>query len=202
MQYADLTSAIASYAKRGDTAALAPTWIALVEAKLNRELAVAQLLARAPLVIAAEFTPAPADFVRLRAARLLDGPYGDVRCLSIEQMNARRAEQRSGTLDSVALIGGQLCVSPVPGQSWNLELIYYAEIPPLSAAAPSNAVLAAMPDLYLFGCLAEAADFYEDDAQLQKYGARFADALKGYNEASLRAEMGFNLSPGASARAF
>jgi hypothetical protein len=201
MLYPDLLAAVASYAKRGDTGPLAPLWIALAEARLNRELRHFGGLVRASLPIAAEFTPAPADLVAPRSARLVDSPFRDVPFLTSEQMAARRAERRSGTIEAIALIAGQLCVSPAPAQASSIELIYYAALPPLSADAPANWVLGAFPDLYLWGALAEAANFYEDDEQLTKYGALFRDALEGANAASRKAEAGFNLAPQPAARA-
>ena len=201
MLYADLLSAIASYTKRSDTATLAPTWIALTEAKLNRELRHFRGLTRLATTISAEFTNAPSDLLALRSARLIDSPYWPLPCLSAEQMAGRRAEQRSGTLDSLALIGAQLCASPVPAATYNVEILYYAAIPGLSAAATSNWVLANFPALYLWGTLTEAANFYEDDDQLTKYGSLFRDALMGANAASVKAEAPFGLSPSPSVRA-
>lgn len=192
--YADLLSAIASYTKRGDTGPLAPIWIALTEAKLNRELRSYLGLTRLATTISAEFTNVPADFNSLRSARLIDSPYLPLSILTAEQMATRRSEQRSGTLDSLALLGTQLCASPIPAATYNVELLYYATIPALTSTATSNWVLTNNPDLYLWGTLAEAADYYEDDAQLSKFGSLFRDALTSANMQSVKAESSFGLS--------
>lgn len=199
--YTDLAGAVAAYTKRGDTASYLPIWLSLLEGKLNRELVTFRQLTRTTLAISAEFTAAPAGLTKLRSARLIDSPYWDIACLSGEQMSELRAEQRSGQTSSIALIAGQLCVNPVPSAVNNVELVYYSAISPLSASSATNAILTNMPDLYLFGVMAEAADFYEDDEALEKYSSRFADALLGYNQESVKAEMGFNLKPMPGVRA-
>lgn len=201
MLYADLLAAIASYTKRSDTAALAPIWITLAETRLSRELRHFRGLVRVAVAINAEFTSPPADFVALRSARLVDSPFWPLNCLNAEQMAERRAERRSGNIDSIGQLGGQLCVNPIPSASCNVELFYYAAIPALTATNTSNWVLANFPDLYLWGALAESANFYEDDESLNKYGALFRDALTGTNLASVKAESSFNLTPMPSARA-
>jgi hypothetical protein len=201
--YSDLLGAIAAYTKRGDTAQYLPTWIALTEATFNRELRHYLGLVRSDVLITQEFNAAPTDFVALRSARLLDSPYWEVRSLNADQMTELRAEQRNGPIDSISVIGGQLVVNPVPGTTGsNIELLYYQSIPPLSATSPSNWVIANFPDLYLFGVMEQAADFYEDDNQLQKYSARFNDALTGTNKASRKGEIGFNMTPFPTRRAF
>jgi hypothetical protein len=101
-----------------------------------------------------------------------------------------------------ALIAGQLCLYPAPTQAWNVELTYYAGIPALTATNTSNWLLTSFPDLYLWGALAEAWNYYEDDEQLQKAAALLKDAIDGYNEGSRASEMGFNLSPSPSVRAW
>lgn len=198
MIYADLLSAIASYTKRGDTAALAPTWVSMTEAKLSRELRHFRGLTRATLSISTEFTNVPADLIAVRSARLISSPFGDLAMLSAEQMAKRRAEQRSGTLDSLALIGTSLCANPAPSATVSVELLYYAAVLGLSGSNTSNWVLANFPDLYVWGCLAEAANFYEDDEQLSKFGALFRDALTSTNAASIKAESSFGLAPSPS----
>jgi hypothetical protein len=193
--YTDLLAAIASFSKRGDTGPLAPIWIALVETTLNRELTSYQEVKLLPMAISAEMTPLPADLSQTRSLRLLDSPYTDIGLLTEEQMNKRRQYQISGSPDVAAIIGGQLCINPVPAQTWNVELAYYANIPPLTAANPTNWVMTQAPDLYLWGCLTQAANYYEDDDQLQKFSALFKDALTGTAQQSMKIEAGFNLKP-------
>lgn len=195
MLYADLLTSTAAYTKRSDTAPLVPIWIAMTEEKLNRDLRHFLGIVRTPIVVATEYQDAPADLNQVRSARLIDAPYWQLDQLTTEQLNDRRAQRVEGTLDSICLRGSELAFSPIPAASWNVELSYYADVPPLTADNPTNWVLAHYPSLYLWGVLSEATNFYEDDEQLQKFASLFRDALIGANAASAKAEAGHVLSP-------
>lgn len=199
MDYAGLKAAVASYTKRGDTAALIDTWIALTEATLNRELRSYLLLKRAnTFTLAGEFTPAPADLNAVRSARLTTTPFWQLDQLTPEQMEDLRATQPSGVAKAMCVQGGEIIVSPVQTAGTQLELLYYTNVPGLTASNTTNAIIAQHPDLYLWGVLTEAWDYYEDDDQLQKASGRFKDALTGANLDSVRYEASFNLSPSPS----
>ena len=53
-----------------------------------------------------------------------------------------------------------------------LELDYFAKVPALSGAVASNWLLAAHPDLYLFGALVEAEMFGANDERAPIWKAR------------------------------
>lgn len=62
---------------------------------------------------------------------------------------------------------------------------YYRQIPPLSAAAPTNWLIAKAPELYLYGVMAEAYRFQKDEARNQKWladGMSFLQALMGQGD--------------------
>lgn len=199
MDYTALLAAVAAYTKRSDTAAMVPTWISLAEVKLARELRHYRGLTRTTITADAEFQDAPDDLIAIRSARLTDSPFWPLQQLTTEQLDERRATRVSGTVDSIALVGAELGFSPPPAApGYDVELSYYAALPALTVAAPTNWVLANFPDLYLWGVLAEASNYYEDDESLMKYGPMFRDALIGVNMASVKSEAGFNLSPSPS----
>lgn len=201
--YTDLLSAIASYTKRGDTAALAPIWVALAEARINRELRVNDMVTRKPLSVAAEYLAVPADMAAPITIRLTDRPYWQLDYLQPAQMADRIAEQRRDTLAAFALINGQFWFNPAPVVPWNAELLYYANVPALaSAPGGANWLLTIHPDVYLWAALREAADFYEDDQQLAKFEQLFTDAVKAVQAADKRDTQGVALKPMPSGNAF
>jgi hypothetical protein len=66
--------------------------------------------------------------------------------------------------------GASLTIRPVDDTA--LELDYFAKVAGLSNAAPSNWLLAAHPDLYLFGALVEAEMFGVNDERAPVWKAR------------------------------
>jgi hypothetical protein len=69
-----------------------------------------------------------------------------------------------------AIEGGSLTVAPVNDTALTFD--YFQKIPALSSQSPSNWLLAAAPDLYLFGALAEAHGFVKDAESLALWKAR------------------------------
>ena len=58
-----------------------------------------------------------------------------------------------------SLVGAELRYHPAPDREYTATLTYYVRIPALGDARPTNWLLVAHPDLYLFGSLKEAAPF-------------------------------------------
>ena len=71
--------------------------------------------------------------------------------------------------DSMADQGGNLPTSAT--------LIYYAKIPALSDANPTNWLLTRYPDAYLYACLLEAMPYNEEDARMQTWATAYATAI-------------------------
>lgn len=193
-----LAAAVASYTKRGDTASMLPIWVGLAEDRINRELRTMEMVTVVnPYVVSAEFQAVPTDFLGIKRIRLLDAPAWDLEFLQPDQM-ARRVQENNGVnapyLTSYGIEGGKFWFNPVPAQNWNCELAYYAQIPSLASNA-TNWLLTQRSDIYLYAVLVEAYDFYEDDAQLQKYDQRLTSAIENANKADRKKTQAFNITP-------
>lgn len=193
--YSDLQAAISAWLERSDAATYAADWIALAEARINRVLRVNRMLTRASATISDEFSVAPSDFAAPLSMRRKTSPYDQLQFLTPDQMSALRATLPSGHLAAYALVGTEFWFAPTPSDAEDVELIYYAKIPALSTTSPTNWLLTAYPDLYLRGALLEAALFYEDDTEQQKYEALFGDALGAIYAAALRDQQASSLTP-------
>jgi hypothetical protein len=96
----------------------------------------------------------PADYLQWRevrwpgsVARSLE--YADRTWLTETYPDSPSAAPRYFTIEGTT-------ISVVPVHDTSLTLRYYRKIPALSDAAPTNWLIAAHPDLYLFGTLTEA----------------------------------------------
>ena len=185
--FGDLKAAIAAWITRpSSTDADLADWIALCEARLNRELRVSRMLARETTTAADEFIAVPPDFLAARWLRLTGPPYTRLGYRSPEQMAARIAEQPCGPPDSYSRVGGEFWLSPAPADPVELELLYYAQIPALADASPSNWVLGDFPDAYLHGAVLEAALYFEDTELADRHSGLFAAALEAIRSSDAR----------------
>ena len=200
--YADLIAAVPAYITRRDASeSLIQTWIALGEARINRELRTNKMLQRADADITDEYSATPGDFMAPRSIRLWDAPYTPLAFLSPEQMAAFKGSQPSGVLTAWAMIGGQFWYLPVPTSTVKVELVYYKAIPPLTTTNTSNWVLTYHPDLYLAAACLEAAFYYEDDDAQQRWQGKFDSALMSIHEADKRDTFAATMSPTPSTSA-
>jgi hypothetical protein len=203
VDYPSLQTAVTEYLARDqDTTLIAriPSFVQLAEAKFNRQLFVRQMESRAIAVVnltssEPEFIALPADFQSMRRARLssVTGKPG-LEFRSGTQMD----EYRFKTADVAAqpryftVFGSEIELAPTPDQSYTIEMIYRANIPPLAANA-TNWLLAFAPDLYLYGALLESAPYIKEDGRIQTWGLGFTGALNDLNNLGLTST--FNAGP-------
>ena len=67
-------------------------------------------------------------------------------------------------------------VAPFQSGEVPLTIHYWAKVPALTALAPTNWLINAHPNLYLYECLREAAIWTKDDRAIERY----ANLLQGY----------------------
>ena len=176
--YANLITAIGDWLERSDTASLAPDWIALAEASMNRRLRVSRMIERASATISSGFGSLPSDFLAPYQFRLDEGDYRLLQYFSPLQMSEfKAAGNRTGTPQAYSVIAQEIEVGPVPSASVSTMLWYYQQIPALSGSNASNWVLASHPDAYLHGALLMAGVYYADEALQATHGALFNAAI-------------------------
>lgn len=74
-----------------------------------------------------------------------------------------------------------MLVAPAPDSTYSAEIVYFAQIVPLTALAPTNVVLVEAPDAYLFGALLQAAPYLEHDERIPTWQAKFDSAIGQLN---------------------
>jgi hypothetical protein len=177
--YSDLKVEVASWLRRADLTAEIPTFVALAEAQMNRRLRVRPMAARLSASWAAEYVNLPADFLAEREVSVADGAGGRHRLayLAPEPMDLAALTPSSGRPRFYSLYGGQMRLHPAPDQAYTAELVYLQAIPALSDASPSNWLLAAHPDAYLYGALAQSAPYLKADERLALWSSLFLGVL-------------------------
>lgn len=192
-----LTDAVTEYLARDNDTTLInriPTFIQLFEAKMNRMLFMPQMEKRSTTTVdlgsdEPEFITLPTDFQTMRTVRL-SGVTGKPR---LQFLTPTQMEDFRYGIDNVAgkpiyfsIFGDELELAPTPNEEYTLEMIYRANIAPLSDANTTNWLLIKAPDLYLYGALMESAPYMKEDSRISTWGAGFSLALDDLNNLGAR----------------
>ena len=180
--YAELQTAIANWLVRQDLTDRIPEFIALAEAKMNRDINHWRGEKRATATLDARFSAVPTDF--LAPVRFQVGTSEEpLEPISSQDMHERRAraDDTAGTPETYALVGGEFEFFPTPDESYTGTLYYRATIPALSDSNASNWVLANAPDAYLYGSLIASAPLLQEDARLATWQTLYGDAVGAFN---------------------
>lgn len=185
MTYSELRQQIADFLNRDDLADTIPAFIALAEARMQREVRHWRGEKRGQFTVTGRFTPLPADYLEM--TRLHADGFPPIQLVT--QDHIQRLVQREGVPVVYAITGGQIEVSPVPVAPLAVEMAYYATLPRLSDAAPTNWLLEAAPDAYLYGALLQSAPYLAEDARLTVWASLYQSAVDALNAESARARM-------------
>lgn len=157
-------------------AADVPNFISDAEARFNRTLRIAGMektVALTPDGLGA--IALPEDYLEYRFVNPGVAGYGE---MEMVDPGSQVGDYRTGGVGRRFSISGNV-LQTYPAAGNGVILTYFAKVPPLSDANPTNWLLSKAPDLYRYGALLEAAPYMEEDnrAQLWKtfYDTAFAD---------------------------
>jgi hypothetical protein len=198
--YSELQAAVENWLAREDLADRIPEFIALAEAKFNRELYVRQMETRSttdtdPLDDEPEFVSLPSDFQSMRRVRL-SSVQGKPRLSFLSGTQAD--EFRYGVADGAGqpayftIIGSELELIPTPDDEYTVEMVYRKNIPAL-ASNSTNWLLTLAPDAYLYGALMEAEAYIQNDPRIAVWLAGLSSAVNSLN--SLGQTSSYNSGP-------
>lgn len=190
--YISLQTAIIEYLARDqDTTLIArvPTFIQLFEAKMNRNLFVRQMEARATSTIdpnanEPEFITLPTDFQSMRRMRISSVTGKPLLSFkSTVQMDEFRYAMANtpGQPQFFSIFGTEIELGPTPDAPYTIEMIYRANLPAL-ALNTTNWLLTLAPDSYLYGTLLESAPYIKEDGRIQTWGIGLQTALDDLNK--------------------
>jgi hypothetical protein len=178
--YSELQTAVQNWADDTNTlpAARCQEFIALAEADINRRLRTQSQIATATGLLSGATLTLPADFAAIASLSLSTGGYSP----PLAQMAANAAleaysEYTSGVPAHYVFEGAYLRLYPTPDSGYTYTLRYYAKVPALSDVAPTNWLLLAAPDVYLFGALTHAEGYRVNDQRLAAWKAQYETAL-------------------------
>ncbi|MBC6982112.1 hypothetical protein [Caulobacter sp. 17J80-11] len=195
--YAGLLAALADFSVRADQGALWPACVALAEARASRELRVRPMVGRAAASFSTEYFEGPRDLVGAISLELAEAEMKLTYVAPQTLARLKRADpDAAGPPRAYSVVGREFQVWPAPSGPMAAELTYWRRIPALGEETPSNWLLAAHPDVYLYGALLQFAMTAEDErlgAWAQAYETALAQAQGAYptepDGARLRVEL-------------
>jgi hypothetical protein len=179
--YDNLQADIAAYMHRDDLAAVIPGFVALAEARINRDLRVAEMEEFDTIFNVQDSSYLlPGRFLAVRELWYDKGTRSiALKSVGRHAMAAHRGAQ--GDASVYSMVNYQL-VEVAPTGPSTINLLYYAAPKPLGAGSLANPVLTSYPYLYLYASLIEAAIYTQDMALEQSYQARYQTDLIRSNE--------------------
>jgi hypothetical protein len=124
----------------------------------------------------------PATFLELISAQL-NSPQGPLQIVSQRTLDGYGTQSLGGTrLIAVSGQNFRLLDAPTAGSA---TLRYYQKLT-TPAGATVNAILTGYPDVYLYGCLIEAAVFTQDEQGALRYLSLYNASVAGLNARTQR----------------
>lgn len=184
--FSELKTAAANWLNRADLTSRIPEFIAMAEARMNRDrrLRVIDSIARDTLSVSSQFTSLPSDFGQMINCEYQGDPVQPLTYATPQQMDSLRNAGFTGNPMHYSVLGNELEVVPVQSSAVTLGLVYFKRIVALSDSATSNWLLAAAPDIYLYATLSESAPFLHEDERVQVWESIYNQRCDGYHQSS------------------
>lgn len=212
--YDGLKASVADWLNRADLTTQIPDFIAMAEARFNRELRLNAMLQRDTTVATTDYVALPSDWLEHVSITVVnDGTvYNPLTYVANDEFNRLRHQNLTGTFRYYTIQENNIALLPAASSaSTALELFYYGKIPALgstvnvagpggvgivSTTIDSNWLLARAPDLYLYGSLVAAEAFLQNDDRLPLWVSAtqtIMDSLKAESERAKRPQGALNM---------
>jgi hypothetical protein len=178
--YGDLAAAIPNWLNRSDISPQVPDFVRLAEARLGNDLSRAILEDERTVPITAGVATLPDDVVTVIAMKVQGATYPDVEVIDGGRAEDIKRSLYAGPRTFATIVGRE--VRLIGATTGNLVIRARCALPSVETNG-TNRVLALWPNVYLFGALLEAANFLRDDAGVQLWTSRYAEAVQQANNA-------------------
>lgn len=189
--YSQLKTAVADFLNRDDLTSVIPTFIALAESQINRDIRHWKMEKRATGELDSEYSKIPTDWIETIQLHVVGNGTSPINLASRQTI----ADKRYGNQD---LSGRPLLYChadssfelwPTPDDSYTIELLYYGKLDALSDSNADNWLLLDAPDVYLYGTLIHSAPYLQEDGRASTWAQLYSAAVEKLNLASERSRM-------------
>ena len=188
--YSTLISAVKTYLNRSDISdAQIKEFISLAEASFNRVLRTRNQITRSTSDISTQFVSQPTDLLELYNIQLNSDPIVRLEQVSLSKMDElKSASSTTGKPRYFAITGADFEFYPAPDTTYEIEVIYYKTIAPLSDSNTDNFLLTNQVDIYLFGTLVQAEPWLMNDERIGVWGSFLGKAIEELRISDQRAQ--------------
>ena len=187
MTYADLKSDVADYLARSDLTTQIPLFIKLAESRIRDMVRVRDMeTTDDAFTVDAQVMVLPTGFLSMRRVIMDSTTSRELTYLPPERFWDSVVSWESGNPEAFTIEGSNIVFGPSPSTSLTAKMLYTAAYAALSAETDTNWLLANAYDVYLYGALAEAKGFIEDDEQANKWLSQFHESVSRVNKSAVR----------------
>jgi len=182
--YGELKTAIADFLNRDDLTSVIPTFVALAESQIARDLRHWRQEVRVNTTLNERFENLPSDWLQTINMYLSDG--SPIEYASVAEIGRQKQinDDQAGKPRLYTINSGQFEFYPQPDDSYTLTMIYVARIPTMSADADQNWLMTNYPDVYLYGSLMQSAPYLSEDQRLQVWAQLYSASVQNLNKDS------------------
>ena len=181
--FTELKDAIADWLDRSDLTARIPDFIALAEARINRELRIRPMEVRSTMTTTSgnQYFNLPGGYIQMRNIQLNTNPTTPLEYITPEMLDRLYGSSTTGKPRAYTLIGDEIQLAPIPDSAYTLEMAFYEKFTALgdgtSGTVTNNWLTANAPDILLYGALMEAEPFIKNDERIQTFTAQYKEEL-------------------------
>lgn len=177
--YSDLQTSIGNWIHRSDLTSVIPDFVSMAEARISRDLRLRKQMTTATLTATAgsPTVALPADWLSFENISVAANPDRNLVYVPIEHIDSKYNSASSGIPAVYTIEGDDLILAPTPDSAYSLPVIYYARFPSLITNS-TNWLMTNHPNVYLFACLIEAAQYTYDNDKVQMFSARYNEGLQ------------------------
>ena len=190
--FTELKDAIADWLDRSDLTARIPDFIALAEARINRELRIRPMEVRSTMyaTVDQQYFNLPGGYIQMRNIQLNTNPTTALEYITPEMLDRLYGSSTTGKPRAYTLIGDEIQLAPIPDSAYTLEMAFYEKFTALgdgtSGTVTSNWLTKNAPDILLYGALMEAEPFIKNDERVAVWLNGYGNAIDKLQKADQR----------------
>jgi hypothetical protein len=123
----------------------------------------------------------PSDMLEMRRLQVVGTYNQPLSYRTPDELSIDYAANGTGQPVVFTVVGGNVELAPIPDAVYSIELTYQQRIPSLSGLNPTNWLLTAWPNAYLYASLIAATPFIMNDVRLATWAQLYSQAIEGIN---------------------
>ena len=190
--FTELKEAVADWLDRSDLTARIPDFIALAEARINRELRIRPMEVRSTMytTVDQQYFNLPGGYIQMRNIQLNTNPTTPLEYITPEMLDRLYGSTTTGKPRAYTLIGDEIQLAPIPDSAYQIEMAFYEKFTALgdgtSGTVTSNWLTKNAPDVLLYGALMEAEPFIKNDERIPVWLNGYSNAIDKLQKADQR----------------